>query len=266
MLVQHNVSNNCWLAIHGNVYNLTLYAPDHPGGPEYITDFCGTDATKAYDIEHPLILLDLIPHTLLGMFEIDVTREISPSPAPESAGNAENKITDSTSHPTNVRSSLAPTASPTSLSRTTETVSPTLGATTSKMMTISPTIQLKVPPTISPSTSPNIANKTPAPFQLITAAPSAARINPGTFFSTEAPTISLITTAAVTMMPVHAPTDLPTLRPNPRPSPGPTPELTAIPTPGTNAKPTAKPTKSALDATCLSQEEVFRHATQEDCW
>ena len=69
-LPQHASSDDCWLAIHGNVYDLTEYALEHPGGPEYITDFCGMDATSDYAIEHPESLLRTIrASTWLGVYD-----------------------------------------------------------------------------------------------------------------------------------------------------------------------------------------------------
>lgn len=64
----HNVPDDCWLVIHGNAYDLTEYAPRHPGGKEFITDFCGTDATSNYDREHDVSLLKTIDFLLLGTY------------------------------------------------------------------------------------------------------------------------------------------------------------------------------------------------------
>eukprot|EP00977_Amphora_coffeiformis_P022572 scaffold11051_cov165-Amphora_coffeaeformis.AAC.1 len=62
----HDVPEDCWMEIHGNVYDLTEYAPDHPGGPEYVTDYCGMEATSAFDMEHSTSLLGLIRQYNLG--------------------------------------------------------------------------------------------------------------------------------------------------------------------------------------------------------
>ena len=63
----HNVPEDCWMEIHGSVYDLTEYAPDHPGGPEYVTDYCGMNATRFYDAEHSVALLSLITQYNLGL-------------------------------------------------------------------------------------------------------------------------------------------------------------------------------------------------------
>ncbi|KAJ5241150.1 uncharacterized protein N7469_002741 [Penicillium citrinum] len=48
-IASHKVKNDLWVAIHGNVYNITDYVRDHPGGADVLCDVAGTDATEAYD-------------------------------------------------------------------------------------------------------------------------------------------------------------------------------------------------------------------------
>jgi cytochrome b involved in lipid metabolism len=48
-LAKHGRPDNCWMAIHGSVYDLTAYLPDHPSRPEVIEPWCGKDATEAYN-------------------------------------------------------------------------------------------------------------------------------------------------------------------------------------------------------------------------
>ncbi len=48
-LSKHNKSNDCWVAIRGNVYDVTSYLDEHPGGADLILNFCGEDATSAYN-------------------------------------------------------------------------------------------------------------------------------------------------------------------------------------------------------------------------
>jgi cytochrome b involved in lipid metabolism len=67
-LAEHNTEDDCWLLIHGTVYDLTEYAPKHPGGARVITDLAGTDASAEYDLEHPVSLLTTIPETIVGTY------------------------------------------------------------------------------------------------------------------------------------------------------------------------------------------------------
>lgn len=48
----HNTGSDCWAAIDGEVYNLTAWIDQHPGGPERILQICGTDGSSAYDGQH----------------------------------------------------------------------------------------------------------------------------------------------------------------------------------------------------------------------
>ena len=45
----HASPRDCWMAIHGKVYDITSYLPDHPSRPEVIEVWCGKDGSQAYD-------------------------------------------------------------------------------------------------------------------------------------------------------------------------------------------------------------------------
>lgn len=49
---KHNTATNCWTAVNGNVYNLTGWIKQHPGGASRIIGMCGKDATRAYNAQH----------------------------------------------------------------------------------------------------------------------------------------------------------------------------------------------------------------------
>jgi cytochrome b involved in lipid metabolism len=46
---KHITPRDCWIAIDGNVYDVTKYLDMHPGGADLILIFCGQDATTAYN-------------------------------------------------------------------------------------------------------------------------------------------------------------------------------------------------------------------------
>ncbi|CAN5711464.1 hypothetical protein BH11PAT2_BH11PAT2_08780 [soil metagenome] len=48
----HDTTNNCWATINGNVYNLTSWIAQHPGGEAPILGLCGKDGTSAFDGQH----------------------------------------------------------------------------------------------------------------------------------------------------------------------------------------------------------------------
>lgn len=41
------------MIIHGKVYDLTQFLPEHPGGQKIIMKYAGKDATKAFEPIHP---------------------------------------------------------------------------------------------------------------------------------------------------------------------------------------------------------------------
>ena len=47
-VAEHNTKEDCYLIINGNVYNVTSFIDQHPGGAERILPFCGQDATQAF--------------------------------------------------------------------------------------------------------------------------------------------------------------------------------------------------------------------------
>ena len=48
-LAKHHASaGSSWLAIGGEVYDVTEFALDHPGGEDILLQYAGTDATDMY--------------------------------------------------------------------------------------------------------------------------------------------------------------------------------------------------------------------------
>ncbi|CAO3686537.1 hypothetical protein G6F70_003853 [Rhizopus microsporus] len=50
---KHNTKDDIWVIIHGKVYDLTNFLPEHPGGQKVILKYAGKDATDAFDPIHP---------------------------------------------------------------------------------------------------------------------------------------------------------------------------------------------------------------------
>lgn len=48
----HSDSSSCWTIVSGNVYDLTSFMDQHPGGPEAILSLCGKDGTSAFESQH----------------------------------------------------------------------------------------------------------------------------------------------------------------------------------------------------------------------
>lgn len=47
-LLRHSDRKNCWVAIRGNVYDVTPYLKDHPED-DFIVEGCGIDATRLFE-------------------------------------------------------------------------------------------------------------------------------------------------------------------------------------------------------------------------
>jgi cytochrome b involved in lipid metabolism len=73
-LALHNTPADCWLALHGDVYDLTDYAPSHPGGDGMITLLAGTDGADMYDIFHEPILLQTVQQFKVGPLAAPLAR------------------------------------------------------------------------------------------------------------------------------------------------------------------------------------------------
>ena len=48
----HNSASSCWSVIDGNVYDLTNWISQHPGGKQAILGLCGKDGTAAFHGQH----------------------------------------------------------------------------------------------------------------------------------------------------------------------------------------------------------------------
>ena len=64
-IAQHNTQNSCWMAIDGNVYDVTSFISGHPGG-QAILRGCGTDASVIYANIHDERARSLLPQFKIG--------------------------------------------------------------------------------------------------------------------------------------------------------------------------------------------------------
>eukprot|EP00931_Biecheleriopsis_adriatica_P065073 TRINITY_DN39696_c0_g1_i1.p1 TRINITY_DN39696_c0_g1~~TRINITY_DN39696_c0_g1_i1.p1 ORF type:complete len:120 (+),score=22.38 TRINITY_DN39696_c0_g1_i1:21-380(+) len=69
-VAKHNSPEDCWVVLHGKVYDLTKFAKGHVGGRTLITDLAGKDGTLVFGISHGENVLNSIRSScLLG--EVD---------------------------------------------------------------------------------------------------------------------------------------------------------------------------------------------------
>jgi cytochrome b involved in lipid metabolism len=51
-VLKHNTGTDCWSVIKGEVYDLTAYVKDHPGGANLIKAICGKDGSTSFASQH----------------------------------------------------------------------------------------------------------------------------------------------------------------------------------------------------------------------
>lgn len=51
-VAEHDNAQDCWSTIGGNVYDLTQWIDQHPGGEAPILGICGKDGTEAFMGQH----------------------------------------------------------------------------------------------------------------------------------------------------------------------------------------------------------------------
>lgn len=51
-VAKHNNEQSCWTAISGNVYDVTSWIGQHPGGERAILSLCRKDGTSAFTNKH----------------------------------------------------------------------------------------------------------------------------------------------------------------------------------------------------------------------
>eukprot|EP00756_Hemistasia_phaeocysticola_P053682 Hpha_TRINITY_DN29641_c0_g1::TRINITY_DN29641_c0_g1_i1::g.165142::m.165142/K00101/lldD; L-lactate dehydrogenase (cytochrome) len=85
-LGRHNTAGDCWVGIHGRVFDLTTFADSHPGGSALIHGEAGRDGTSAFSQVHSASLLRTVEKRfLVGRME-GATDE---APAPKAGGAGE---------------------------------------------------------------------------------------------------------------------------------------------------------------------------------
>lgn len=84
----HNTARDCWLVIHGLVYDLTEFLNSHPGGSAILLSCAGKDATLPYSDIHPKDLAQKMLPTRMVLGEINpktiTEADIAPSMRTES--------------------------------------------------------------------------------------------------------------------------------------------------------------------------------------
>lgn len=88
-MAKHNTRESCWVILYGNVWDVTDFLPNHPGGANIVLKLAGKDATEEYDPIHPPGTLEdsLAPSKNLGPIDpntlpepVQAAKDIGPEP------------------------------------------------------------------------------------------------------------------------------------------------------------------------------------------
>jgi cytochrome b involved in lipid metabolism len=168
-LASHNTATDCWIGLHGNVFDLTDYAQSHPGGAQVITKLAGTDGTSEYKRFHSQGLLTVVQGTLVGRLDeslpVPSTSEPSVAPSSESSSVPSSTPSSEPSVDTNYLPSTNPSSGPSSapsgaLNTNTPTVSGSAAPTDSGR---SPSAMPSSEPSVAPSSeSSSVPSRMPS--------------------------------------------------------------------------------------------------------
>ncbi|OTB06189.1 hypothetical protein M426DRAFT_55663 [Hypoxylon sp. CI-4A] len=90
---QHRSLNDLWLAVDGIVYDLSQFAPEHPGGAAVLLQHAGRDATAAYtEVHSPSLIKTSLPAaSRIGIIDQSTITEEWARPPPRAAGPLQKK-------------------------------------------------------------------------------------------------------------------------------------------------------------------------------
>mmetsp|Transcript_20136 Transcript_20136/g.28089 ORF Transcript_20136/g.28089 Transcript_20136/m.28089 type:complete len:483 (-) Transcript_20136:424-1872(-) len=78
---KHNKKKDLWIVVHGKVYDLTKFAPEHPGGSHILFNLAGKDGTRIFDTIHTMDIFDKYADVAPCIGELD------PKDAPAKSDN-----------------------------------------------------------------------------------------------------------------------------------------------------------------------------------
>lgn len=73
-VARHNHAQDLWLVMHGEVYDITKFLTEHPGGEEVLLQLAGQDATECFDsVGHSEEAINLRKNFKIGELLNDVS-------------------------------------------------------------------------------------------------------------------------------------------------------------------------------------------------
>lgn len=69
---KHATGKDCWMVIHGKVYNVTDFLDEHPGGDEVMISSSGKDATEDFeDVGHSTAARKQLDDYYVGEYDVN---------------------------------------------------------------------------------------------------------------------------------------------------------------------------------------------------
>ncbi|XP_005178652.1 cytochrome b5 [Musca domestica] len=69
-----------WIIIKGDVYDVTTFVKEHPGGEDLIIEYAGRDATKAFnDVGHSIDAIQQMKSFKIGVVDNECQQQCVPS-------------------------------------------------------------------------------------------------------------------------------------------------------------------------------------------
>lgn len=96
----HNSKTDCWSIVNGNVYNLTSYVKNHPGGEAVLANICGKDGSKAFANQHNSqskpnnVLKSFLLGSLGSSIPIEMVQKVVTPPAAGSGNDSDQESED----------------------------------------------------------------------------------------------------------------------------------------------------------------------------
>ncbi|RVE46597.1 hypothetical protein evm_008730 [Chilo suppressalis] len=65
---KHKTKKSCWMVIHNQVYDVTKFLEEHPGGEDALLEYAGKDGTQAFeDVGHSEDARELLKKFKIGL-------------------------------------------------------------------------------------------------------------------------------------------------------------------------------------------------------
>jgi len=88
-VAKHNSNQSTWIVIHNNVYDVTTFLNEHPGGEEVLLEQSGKDATESFeDVGHSSDARELMKRYKIGQL-IEAECKSAPEKTPKHWGTEE---------------------------------------------------------------------------------------------------------------------------------------------------------------------------------